>query len=150
MQKLHYSILINASKEKVWHAMLDDATYRKWTAVFNPGSYFKGDWSKDSKMLFFGPDPKTGEEGGMVSRIAANKKYEYLSIEHLGFIKNGVEDTTSAEAKEWFPAFENYTFKEKDGKTELLIDMDSLEEYVDMFDKLWPEALQVLKDIAEH
>ena len=28
MQKLHFSMLINAPKDKVWHAMLDDQPYR--------------------------------------------------------------------------------------------------------------------------
>ena len=149
MQKLHFSIIINAPKEKVWHTMLEDKTYREWTAAFNPGSYYKGDWNKGSKILFLGPDPETGIEGGMVSRIAENKPYEYISIEHLGIVKNGVEDTTSEEAKKWAPAFENYTFKEKDGATEVLVDMDIDEKEAEIFNKMWPDALQRLKAIAE-
>lgn len=129
--------------------MLDDTTYREWTRAFNEGSYYKGSWDKGSKILFLGPDPKTGEEGGMVSRIAENKPYECISIEHLGIVKNGIEDTTSEEAKKWSPAYENYTFKEKDGETELLIDMDSADEMVDEFSKMWPTALEELKEIAE-
>ncbi len=148
-QKLHYSILINAPKEKVWHAMLDDQPYREWTTAFNPGSYYKGDWSKGSKILFLGPDPTTGEEGGMVSRIAENKPYEFISIEHLGIVHNGVEDTTSDVAKRWAPAFENYTFKERDGLTEVLVDMDADEEQAEAFNEMWPQALQKLKEIAE-
>ena len=149
MQKLHYSIVINAPKEKVWNTMLDDKTYREWTKAFSPGSYYKGDWSKGSKIIFLGPDPETGKEHGMVSRIAENKPNEYLSIEHRGIVKDGVEDTTSAEATKWVPAFENYTFKEKNGATEVLIDMDTEEDYVKMFEKMWPDALQRLKTIAE-
>jgi hypothetical protein len=149
MQKLHFSITINAPKEKVWHTMLDDKPYREWTAAFNPGSYYKGDWSKGSKILFLGPDPKTGEEGGMVSRIAENKPYEFISIEHLGIVKNGVEDTTSEEARKWAPAFENYTFKEKGGATEVLVEMDIEDENKKMFEEMWPKALQKLKEIAE-
>ena len=149
MQKLHFSITINAPKEKVWHTMVDDKPYREWTAAFNPGSYYKGDWSKGSKILFLGPDPKTGEEGGMVSRIAENKPYEFISIEHLGIVKNGVEDTTSEEASKWAPAFENYTFIEKGGATEVLVEMDIEDENKKMFEEMWPKALQKLKEIAE-
>jgi hypothetical protein len=149
MQKLHFSITINAPKEKVWHTMLDDEPYREWTAAFNPGSYYKGDWNKGSKILFLGPDPNTGEEGGMVSRIAENKPYEFISIEHLGIVKNGVEDTTSEEARKWAPAFENYTFKEKGGATEVLVEMDIEDENKKMFEEMWPRALQKLKEIAE-
>ena len=150
MQKLHYSISINAPKEKVWDTMLDDATYREWTKAFNMGSsYYKGDWSEGSKILFVGLDPETGIESGMVSRIAERRPYEFISIEHLGVIKDGVEDTTSEAAKKWAPAYENYTFKEVDGKTEVLVDMDSEDEYIKMFEDMWPKGLEKLKEIAE-
>jgi hypothetical protein len=149
MRKLHFSILINASKDKVWHAMLDDQPYREWTKAFNEGSYYKGSWEKRSKILFLGPDPNTGEEGGMVSRIAENKPYEFISIEHLGIVQNGVEDTTSEAARQWAPAFENYTFKDKDGATEVLVDIDIEDEHTQMFNDMWPKALRKLKELAE-
>lgn len=149
MQKLHCSIVIKAPKEKVWHTMLDDATYRDWTSAFNAGSYYVGDWSKGSKILFLGPNPGGPGEGGMVSRIAENKQYEFISIEHLGIVKDGIEDTTSEEATKWAPAFENYTFNEVDGGTEVRVDMDIENEHAALFDKMWNEALRRLKAIAE-
>lgn len=149
MQTLHFSISIKAPKEKVWRAMLDDEPYREWSQAFSKGSYYKGSWEKGSKILFLGPDPDTGEEGGMVSRIAENKPYEFISIEHLGIVANGVEDTTSEEARKWSPAFENYTFTEKDGATEVEVDLEVNDEYVEMFEKMWPAALEQLKNIAE-
>lgn len=150
MKKLQYSITINAPKEKVWDTMLNKDTYEIWTKPFNAGgSTFRGDWSQDSKMIFIGPDPETGNEGGMVSRIAENRPNEYMSIEHLGIYNNGEEDTTSEEAKKWSPAFENYTLQDKDGGTEVIIDLDMVEEYADMFNDTWPEALQKLKELSE-
>lgn len=150
MEKLQFSILISAPKEKVWHAMLDDKSYRKWTTAFNPGSYYKGDWSKGSKILFLGPNPETGEEGGMVSRIAEHKLYEFISIKHLGIYFNGVEDTSSDEARKWAPAYENYSFREKDGATEVLVDVEVDETETEPFNRMWPGALQKLKEIAEN
>lgn len=149
MQKLNFSIIINAPKEKVWNTMFEDATYRMWTIPFNEGSYYKGDWSKGSKIVFLGPNPETGKEGGMVSRIAENVLYEFISIEHVGIINDGVEDTTSDEVKPWAGALENYTFKEKSGSTEVLVDIDINDDYKEMFEGMWPEALQLLKEIAE-
>ncbi len=148
MQKLHFSIEISAPKVKVWHTMLDDEPYREWTTAFSEGSYYKGSWEKGSKILFLGPDPTTGKEGGMVSRIAENIPYECISIEHLGMVADGLEDTTSEAVKKWLPAFENYTFTEKDGKTEVSVDIDTVEEYAQMFEDTWPKALQKLKEIA--
>lgn len=129
--------------------MLNDATYREWTSAFNEGGYYKGSWEKGAKILFVGQDPETGKESGMVSRIAENRLHEFISIEHVGIIMNGVEDTTSEEAKKWTPAFENYTFAEKDGVTELSIEMDSLEENAEMFNQMWPVGLKKLKELAE-
>jgi hypothetical protein len=149
MTKLHYSAFINAPREKVWNTMLEDSTYRQWTEAFGPGSFYKGDWSEGSKILFIGIDPKTGEEAGMVSRIAENKPQEFISIEHMGLYANGQEDTASEEARKWSPAFENYTFTEKDNGTEIQVDMDANEEYADMFNGQWPKALEKLKRMCE-
>lgn len=148
MQKIHFSITINAPKEKVWDAMLGDSTYRQWTEVFGKGSHFVGSWEQGADIKFLAPNDK-GEMGGMVARIKENRPYEFMSIEHLGIVQNGKEDTTSEEVKKWTPAFENYTFKEQDGKTEVLVDMDTNEEYKEMFEDMWPKALQKLKEIAE-
>lgn len=149
MTKQHYSIHINAPKEKVWNIMLDQDTYREWTSAFSEGGRFEGSWDQGSKILFIGPDPETGKEGGMVSRIKENRPYEFISIEHLGIMKDGVEDTTSEEAKKWAPAYENYTFTEKDGVTEVSVDIDIAEEYADMFKEAWPKGLAKLKEISE-
>lgn len=146
MQNLHFSIFINAKVVKVWDTMLEDATYRQWTKVFNETSYYEGDWSEGSKIRFLGTDPKTGEEGGMISRIKENRQHEYVSIEHLGLINKGVEELWGEEKN----GFENYLFTEKDGGTQLDIELTNLpEEYTPMMNEMWPKALQVLKELAE-
>jgi len=86
----------------------------------------------------------------MVSRIAKNKPYEYMSIEHLGEIKDGVEDTSSDKIKDWAGAHENYTLKKVNGKTELIIDMDINDEFKEMFAKTWPVALDNIKKLSEN
>ena len=86
MNTLNFSILINADKEKVWNTMLEDATYRQWTKPFNETSYYEGDWSEGSKIYFLGKDENGQPSGGMMSEIAKNKPFEYISIKHLGII----------------------------------------------------------------
>lgn len=152
MIKKHYSIQINAPREKVWDVMLQDATYREWTKPFNPpGSYYEGSWEEGSEIKFLGnAEDGSSHSGGMFSRIKENRLHEFVSVEHIGMIDaNGNIDTTSDEVKKWTPAFENYTFKDVEGGTEVLVDMDLTEEYADMFDDTWPKALQVLKELAE-
>jgi hypothetical protein len=148
MEKLQFKIDISASKEKVWNTMLEDKTYRIWTEVFTPGSHYLGDWNQGSKMLFLGPS-KDGKIGGMVSRIKENKLYDFISIEHLGEVYDGVEDTTSDRVKDWAGALENYTFINKNGKTELVVDLHINEEFKEMFEGMWPKALQKLKELCE-
>jgi Activator of Hsp90 ATPase homolog 1-like protein len=148
MQKLNFSIVINATKEKVWDTMLEDKTYREWTEAFSPGSHYVGSWNKGSKILFLGPNEQ-GVMGGMVSRIKENRKHEHISIEHLGMVQDGKEDTTSDEVKQWAGSLENYTFKSLNGKTELLVDMDINDDYKEMFEDMWPKALNKLKELAE-
>lgn len=149
MQKLRFATTINAPKVKVWKTMLEDATYRQWTSAFSEGSYMEGSWEKGSEIRFIGPDPETGELGGMYARIHDNRPYEFVSIQHLGIIQNGQVDTTSDEVKKWAPAFENYTFTDRNGATELLVETDTNEEYAEMFQDMWPKALQKLKELAE-
>lgn len=148
MEKLHFNIEINAPKEMVWNTMLNDKTYRIWTEAFAPGCYYEGSWDKGSKILFLAPN-ENGKIGGMISRIKENRKYEFISIEHVGIVNEGKEDTTSDEVKGWTGALENYSLKEIDGKTELIVEMDSHENYAEMFNDMWPKALMKLKKLAE-
>lgn len=147
MQKKHYSIIINAPREKVWDTMLGRETYREWTKVFSPGSDYSGSWDQGSEIRFIGSDGGGGS--GMLARIKENRPYEFISIEHYGMIENGVVDTTSDKVKAWAGAHENYTFVERDGGTEVLVDMDVEDQYAQMFDDMWPRAMQTLKELAE-
>jgi hypothetical protein len=149
MDKIRFSEVINAPREHVWNIALGDETFREWTSVFNPaGSWFEGEWTEGSKIRFLGAG-EDGKLGGMVSRIAANRPFEYVSIQHLGIVQDGVEDTTSDAVKKWAPAFENYTFKERDGGTEMIVEMDIDKEHRATFEEMWPRALAKLKDLAE-
>lgn len=148
MSKLSFTIVIDAPKSKVWDTMLEDNTYRIWTEEFSPGSHYVGSWDKGSKMLFLGPS-EDGKLAGMVSRIKENKLYKFISIEHLREVYDGVEDTTSERVKVWAGALENYTFIDKDGKTELVVDLNINEEFKEMFEGVWPKALLKLKSLCE-
>jgi uncharacterized protein YndB with AHSA1/START domain len=153
-EKMHFSIIINAPCEKVWDIMLSDVAYRQWTDVFNPGSYFKGSWEEGSRILFLGPNPDGSGEGGMVSCIKESRIHEFVSIEHVGVINNGVEDTTSEEAKKWSSMYENYTFTKKGAETQLDVDIEmpsnpESKAMKEIFEGMWPKALLKLKEICE-
>lgn len=144
MEKQQFNIAIDAPRETVWDVLWNDKTYPEWTAPFSEGSRAETDWQKGSKVLFL-----NGNNEGMVSTIAENMPNEFMSIKHLGMVKDGVEDTESEEVKQWAGSLENYTLKTVNGQTELTIDMDIAEEYKDMFAEMWPKALNKVKELAE-
>ncbi len=147
-EPMHFEVLINASAEKVYRIMLDEKHYSEWTSEFNPASHYKGSWKKGSKILFIGTD-KDGSTGGMVSKIRENIPNRFVSIEHLGILKDDKEITSGSETESWAGALENYTFSEQDGTTLLSIDCDTTEEFVSCFSETWPKALNRLKRICE-
>ncbi len=144
MKQLTFSILMAAPKEKVWNTLLNDPTYRIWTSVFCEGSYAVGDWKEGSKILFL-----NGEGKGMSSRIFRHVPNEFISIQHLGSVNNGIEEYDSEEIKKWSGALENYSAIERNGATELVVELDVTENDETYFKDTWPKALEKLKEIAE-
>lgn len=144
MKKLRFSTQIDAPPAKVWDTMLADASYRDWTNAFCEGSYFEGSWNAGERMRFLSPGGM-----GMVARIAENRRPAFLSIEHLGEIANGVEDTTSERVRAWAPAYENYRFTPSGGGTRLDVECDTNEEYETYMSEAWPKGLARLKALCE-
>lgn len=151
MEKLHFTVEIEAPRHTIWTAMLDDASYRQWTGVFYEGSYYEGSWEQGSEIRFLGPS-EDGEPDGMVATVAENRPDEFMSLEYSGQILHGKVDTESDEGKRLVGAREEYRFSwdAAKGVTTLTIDVDATEEeYVAVFTEGWPKALAKLKEIAE-
>lgn len=155
MKKLNFSIWIQAPKEKVWNTMLGQETYTEWTKVFNPGaeSYYEGGWNEGDEIRFLGPDAN-GTVSGMISQIKESRPYDFVSIQHLGEINKGEEKMWYGEGTSNTEAYENYTFVEKDGGTEVIVDLDTDDSFPydmeEMFKGLWPKALESLKTLTEN
>jgi uncharacterized protein YndB with AHSA1/START domain len=145
--KMQFSIDITAPKQRVWDTMLGAKTYSEWTSAFSPSSYFEGDWSEGSRIRFLGKD-ENGNLCGMSSRIVANRKFEFLGIEHLSGINNGAEEVAGESA--WAGACEDYHFSEASGVTTVRVEQDMVPEYEAMFQEMWPNALSKLKSLAEN
>ena len=144
MEKQQFKIDIQAPKEKVWHVLWNDVTYREWTSVFSPGSCAETDWKKGSKVLFL-----DGKGDGMVSVIAENIPHSFMSFKHLGTIIKGKEDLNSEGVQSWAGAEENYTLNSTNGKTELVVDIDVTDDFSDYFKDTFPKALDKVRALAE-
>ena len=151
MKKLQFSVKVNAPVSKVYEAMLgleSKSTYEQWTSQFNPTSTYEGSWNKGSKILFVGTDDK-GEKGGMVSEVVENIPDRYVSVRHYGLVKDDKEITEGPEVEKWAGGFENYTFKDNNGTTEITVDLDATDDFVDYMNQTFPKALEKLKEICD-
>lgn len=143
--KLKKSIEINAPVEKVWKTIIEDETYRQWTAPFSPGSCAESDWNEGSRIVF-----ADGSGNGMLSRIKVLRPYEQITFLHEGMIVDGKEDFDSPEVLAWKGALETYYLEEKDGKTTMRVEQDMSEEDAKSdFPAMWDKALVLLKQLSE-
>jgi hypothetical protein len=141
MKKLQFSIDIKAPREQVWNVLWNDSTYRKWTSVFSEGSYAISDWNEGSKILFLDP-----EGNGMSSIIEKKIPNEFMSFSHKGEVKNKKELPANPS---WSGAMESYTLRQTGEITNLKVELNMLDEHVEMFNGLFPKALQKVKEITE-
>jgi hypothetical protein len=144
MKKMHFETTIDAPRQDVWDTMLQPETYRRWTSAFMEGSYYEGSWEKGEHIRFLGPDGS-----GMTAVIEDSKPSEFVSIKHVGVIRDGVEDTESEEARKWAPAYEEYRLSEVGNSTRVEVDLDVTPDFEQMMADTWPLALGKLKEITE-
>ena len=144
LKKISFSTTIKASKEKVWAVLWNDESYKSWTSAFTQGSYAVSDWNEGSKILFL-----DGKGSGMYSTIAKKIPNEFMSFKHIGEVKDNIELPVDEQTQSWSGSMEDYILKEKDGSTELTIEMDVVESFMDYFKKTFPVAIDNIKNLAE-
>jgi hypothetical protein len=91
-----------------------------------------------------------GNKGGMVSEIADNIINKYISIRHYGLVQANKEITSGPEVEKWANGFENYTFQESSGISEIVVELVGLtEDLTEYMNDSWPKALDKLKELCE-
>lgn len=143
-KRIQFTATIKAPAGVVWRHVINPDSYKRWASAFAEGSYFEGSWEPRAKIRFLSP---SGD--GMVAEIADSQTNEFISIRHLGFIANGVEDTTSEAIRAWAPAYENYTFLPTTEGTTIVVDQDVAAEWEEHMSQAWPKALAILKELSE-
>lgn len=141
MHRLHFSIDVEAPRERVWKVLWDDETFRDWTGVFtegSEGSYIKSDWKEGGRFVFFESDVGSY---GVIEKLVPN---EFIVFKHLGEIREGKEYPFDGGDR-----LEKYTLKQRGSITTLTLDQDVPEEHKSMFEDATPKALERLKELAE-
>ena len=142
VNRLHFSIEINAEKEKIWNALWNDSLYRDWVSVFCEGSYAVTDnWKEGSKVLFLSPD-----KSGIYSFIETHIPNKVMLFKHIGSVVNGKEQPVDEESKKWSGATERYTLTEGTASNTLTIDIDILDKHLDFMKEVFPKALEIIKN----
>jgi len=146
MEKLKYQIEIDAPAEKVWNILWNEKTYSQWTYYFSPDSNMVTDWEVGGKTYF----TDSSKKNGMVSTIERIEEPKHLIFKHLGELHNGVEDVDSEKVKAWNGSLEAYYLDENNGKTTLKVEVDSNNEFKEMFDNGFKKGLEVIKNLSEN
>ncbi len=145
IEKLHFSININATKEKVWKTLWGKESYKIWTLPFGEGSYYSGDLGPNARIHFLMPDGS-----GMYSDVVFFKENELLVFKHIGNVVNFQEQEINEETKHWTGAFEIYRLVEINANTtELEVEVDVTDPHVEFMKKRFPKSLEVVKELSE-
>jgi uncharacterized protein YndB with AHSA1/START domain len=146
-KQLHYTITIDAPRQRVWKTMLEPESYQQWVNVSWPGSRYVGEWKKDASIRFLGGGDS---QGGTLATLDELKPNERVSARHVAVINaDGTEDRDSEMAQGWIGSTESYTFAEQGGKTRLDVDIATAPQWESMFNDGWPAALDKLKELCE-
>lgn len=144
MENEKFSILIRASRSKVWEVLWSKETYGKWTRPFGEGSMMVTDWTSGSLVRCIDSD-----SNGMLTRIVELRPMEFVCFEPVAIIHGGVEEYDSKEVQGWKGADESYTLTGQGSFTELAINMHfSPFERTAVMDA-WPQALEIVKNLSE-
>ena len=86
---------------------------------------------------------------GLISVIASNRPYNLVSIKHLGYVKDGVDDATSEEVRSWAPSYEKYLFTEIPGGIQVMVEQEITPDVEQYMRDTWPQALASHKALCE-
>ncbi|WHF52272.1 SRPBCC domain-containing protein [Chryseobacterium gotjawalense] len=140
MKKLEFTVEISASREKVWDALWSDQNYRKWTAVFIPGSYYEGELLEGNDIRFLSPG-----QHGLFAVVEKVIPFQSMHFVHFGLVLDGISQGKTFSEN----SIEYYDLYETEQGTKLTVTINTEEEYVTYFSNSFPRALHAVKELAE-
>lgn len=145
IEKLHFSININAPQNRVWKTLWEKESYTEWTSPFCAGSYYEGDIKPNGRIHFLMPGGS-----GMYSDVAFFKENELVIFKHIGELLDFKEQELTEETKHWTGCFEVYRLMEINADTtELEVEVDVTDAHIEFMKKKFPLGLEKLKALCE-
>lgn len=138
MTNLHYKTVLNNSPEYVFEKLFDKQVFKQWTRIFNPTSDYSGTFGLGEEILFHDADGN-----GMLTLITQYEINKTIKFVYIASLNNG--------QKTLFQTTENYecyTFTNNGNHTMTFdIDLNIPDEYVEMFEEMWPIAINYIQDL---
>lgn len=142
MKVIEVVIEINATKEKIWSTLWDDATFRDWANKIDEGTYMKGVLKEGNEIQFI----SSVNGYGVTSLVEKLKPNEWISFRHIrDTIKGGQEQR----ANEWTGGAETYSLSERNDATELIFKADVPQELEEIMKIAYLQAFDRVKVLAE-
>ena len=142
MQKMQFSIEIEAPREKVWQTLWGDKTFRDWGSIIDEGQYMVGEMAEGSEVQFI-----SSENGfGVTSVIEKLIPHEYVAFKQIADTMNSGKQERE---KEWTGGTESYKLTENEGVTTLDVKIDAPPGQEETFKVRFPKALKRVKILAE-
>lgn len=133
---------IHAPKETVWDTLWQDATFREWAGIIDPGTYMVGELKTGNEIQFI-----SAENGyGVTSVIEKLIPNEFVLFRHLLDTKEHGEQERE---KDWSGGTESHSLVEENGVTTLTVEFDVPTEMEELFMVRFPKALEQVKILAE-
>ena len=142
MQKMQFSIKMDASKEKVWETLWGDKTFRDWGNIIDEGQYMVGKIAEGSEVQFI----SSVSGFGVTSVIEKLIPHEYVAFKQIADTMDSGEQERE---KEWTGGMESYELVEKKGITKLIVKTDVPPGQEETFKVRFPKALERVKILAE-
>lgn len=142
MKELQFRVSIHAPKDRVWSVLWDDATFREWAGVIDPGTYMEGELKVGGSVQFI-----SAENGyGVTSHVDEVKRGEYIQLSHVADTQDAGERERD---DEWTGGKESYSLTEQDGITTLVATFDVPLKMEAYFNEAYPKAFARVKELAE-
>ena len=142
MKQIQFSIKIQSSKENVWSTLWNDTTFRIWANIIDDGTYMVGELIQGKTVQFL-----SGSSGyGVTSYIEKVIPNEFIRFKHL---QDTMDLGSNTREPEWSGGSESYSLRESEGCTTMLVIFDIPAEHVEMFEDIYPKALDCVRRMAE-
>lgn len=143
MQKLQFTIKIQAPRKKVWNTLWEDKTFRDWANIVDEGTYMVGEMKEGNEIQFISSVNGYGVKC-LIDKLTPN---EFVLFRFMADTKdNGKQERE----KDWTGGTESHSLTEENGVSTLTVEFDvPTNKMEEIFNVRFPKALERVKILAE-